>query len=300
MGAARAAEVINMTQMNLEGSKKQRSAARAMARIFGLGIPATAVMTAALAVIFAVALDGCSSKSKQTNQNPTPNTNVATLPAPSPTPTATPAVAQKKVVKHRRPTVTYADKTSGISFRYPWKYKLLTPDKGDQTKEELAKLPMNFADAGGSNLVAVELINGPATSFMNVSVLKGVSAEQCRQFAMASPQSSDETPIEPNDESGVQKVSLRGVEFAKADEVNEQLEARYYHHFEPAVDTNTGACYEFALGISEPPENTVQVDDVAMFQQLERIFRTVKIQPEPVPTVTASLPEQPATPPNPQ
>src|SRR6185437_8162411 len=111
MGAARAAEVINMTQMNLEGSKKQRSAARAMARIFGLGIPATAVMTAALAVIFAVALDGCSSKSKQTNQNPTPNTNVATLPAPSPTPTATPAVAQKKVVKHRRPTVTYADKT---------------------------------------------------------------------------------------------------------------------------------------------------------------------------------------------
>ena len=117
---------------------------------------------------------------------------------------------------------------------------------------------------------------------------------------MASPQSSDETPIEPDDESGVQKVSLRGVEFAKADEVNEQLEARYYHHFEPGVDKTTGSCYEFALGISEPPESTVQVDDVAMFQQLERIFRTVKIQPEPVPTVTASLPEQPAAGSNPQ
>jgi hypothetical protein len=296
MGAARAAEVIKMTQMNLEERKKQRSAARAMARIFGLGIPATAVMTAALAVVFAVALDGCSSKSKQSSQNPTPNTNVASLPAPSAMPAATPAVvAQKKVVKHRRSTVTYADKTSGISFRYPWKYKLLTPDKGDQAKEELAKLPMNFADAGGNNLVAVELINGPATSFMNVSVLKGVSAEQCQQFAMASPQSSEETPIEPNDESGVQKVSLRGLDFAKADEVNEQLEARYYHHFEPGADKNTGSCYEFALGISEPPESTVQVDDVAMFQQLERIFRTVKIQPEPVPTVTASLPEQPTT-----
>jgi hypothetical protein len=37
-----------------------------------------------------------------------------------------------------------------------------------------------------------------------------------------------------------------------------------------------------------------------MFQQLERIFRTVKIQPEPVPTVTASLPDQPATGTNPQ
>jgi hypothetical protein len=93
----------------------------------------------------------------------------------------------------------------------------------------------------------------------------------------------------------VQKVSLRGLDFAKADEVNEQLEARYYHHFEPGADKNTGSCYEFALGISEPPESTVQVDDVAMFQQLERIFRTVKIQPEPVPTVTASLPEQPTT-----
>ncbi len=289
-----------MTQ-NIEESKKQRSAARALARLFGLGIPATAVMTAALAVVFAVALDGCSSKSKQTNQNPSPGTSLASLPAPTPTPAATPAVAaKKKVVKHRRSTVRYADKTSGISFRYPWKYKLLTPDKGEQATEELAKLPMNFAEAGGTNLVAVELINGPATSFMNVSVLKGISAEQCQQFSMASPQSSDETPIEPDDESGVQKVSLRGVEFAKADEVTEELEARYYHHFEPGVDKNTGSCYEFALGISEPPESTVQVDDVAMFQQLERIFRTVKIEPEPVPTVTASLPEQPVSTINPQ
>src|SRR5689334_22180981 len=145
MGAARAAEVINMTQINTEETKRQRSAARAIARIFGLGIPATAVMTAALAVVFAVALDGCSSKGKQTSQNLTPGTNVATVPAPTPTPAATPAVtAQKKVVKHRRSTVTYADKTSGISFRYPWKYKLLTPDKSEQAQQELAKLPMNF------------------------------------------------------------------------------------------------------------------------------------------------------------
>jgi hypothetical protein len=293
--------VINMTQIYTEESKTRRSAVRAMARIFGLGIPATAVMTAALAVVFAVALDGCSSKTKQTSQNPTPSTNVATLPAPSPTPAASPAVvAKKKVVKHRRPTVTYADKATGISFRYPWKYKLLTPEKGDQVKDELAKLPMNFAGAGGTSLVAVELINGPATSFMNVSVLKGISAEQCQQFAVASPQSSDEMPIEANDESGVQKVSLRGLEFAKADEVNEQLEARYYHHFQPGADNNAGSCYEFALGISEPPESTVQVDEVAMFQQLERIFRTVKIAPEPVPTVTASLPEQPLTGTNPR
>ncbi|HEX5432809.1 MAG TPA: hypothetical protein VFY05_01115 [Candidatus Angelobacter sp.] len=154
--------------MNTTEPRKPRGIARAMARIFGLGIPATAVMTAALAVVFAVMVDGCSSKSKQTVQNPTPGTNVAALPAPSPTPAATPAViAKKKTVRRRPATVAYVDKTDGISFRYPWKYKLLTPDKGEHAKEELAKLPTNFVDAEATNIVAVELINGPATSFMN-------------------------------------------------------------------------------------------------------------------------------------
>lgn len=293
-----------MTQMNSTEPRKPRSVARAMGRIFGLGIPATAVMTAALAVVFAVAIDGCSSKNKQNSQNTNPSTNVAALPAPSPalspTPAATPAVVAKKKTIKRPATVTYSDKESGISFRYPWKYKLLTPDKGDDAKAELAKLPTNFMNASASNIAAVELNNGPVSSFMNVSVVKGITAEQCQQFAMSSPQSNNETPIETDDESGVSKVSLRGVEFAKADEVTEQLEARYYHHFEPGLDKNTGSCYEFALGISEPPESTNSVDEVARFQQLERIFGTVKIQPEQVQVITASVPEQPVSVTSPQ
>jgi hypothetical protein len=286
-----------MTQMNSTEPRKPRSVAGAMGRIFGLGIPATAVMTAALAVVFAVAIDGCSSKNKQTSQNTNPSTNVAALPAPSPalspTAAATPAVVAKKKTIKRPATVTYSDKTSGISFRYPWKYKLLTPDKGDEAKAELAKLPTNFMNASATSIAAVELNNGPVSSFMNVSVVKGISAEQCQQFAMSSPQSNNETPIETDDESGVSKVSLRGAEFTKADEVTEQLEARYYHHFEAGLDKNTGSCYEFALGISEPPESTNTVDEVARFQQLERIFGTVKIQPEQVQVITASVPEQP-------
>jgi len=289
-----------MTQMNSTEPRKPRSVAGAMGRIFGLGIPATAVMTAALAVVFAVAIDGCSSKNKQTSQNTNPSTNVAALPAPSPALSATPAVVAKKKTIKRPATVTYSDKTSGISFRYPWKYKLLTPDKGDEAKAELAKLPTNFMNASGSNIVAVELNNGPVSSFMNVSVVKEITADQCQQFAMATPQSTNETPIEADDESGVSKVSLRGVEFTKADEVTEQLEARYYHHFEPDLDKNTGACYEFALGISEPPESTNTVDEVARFQQLERIFGTVKIQPDQVQVITASVPEQPVSVTSPQ
>jgi hypothetical protein len=293
------------TQMKSAEPGKSRSVARSIGKIFGLGIPATAVMTAALAVVFAVALDGCSSKTKQTNvsqpnSSPTSaSSNISTL-APSPTPAATPAVVAKKKAIKRAPTVTYSDNAYGVSFRYPRKYKLLTPAKGDQAKDELAKLPMNFVEAGGTSVAAVELNNGPVTSFMNVSVLKGVNDEECRHFAMASPQSSDATPIEPNDESGVEKVSLRGVEFAKADEVTEQLEARYYHHFQQGTDSNSGSCYEFALGISEPPENTTQVDEVAMFEQLERIFGTVKITPEQAQAVTASVTDQPANGTNPQ
>ncbi len=292
-----------MTQMNSAEPRKPRSIARAIGRIFGFGIPATAVMTAALAVVFAVAIDGCSSKSKKTgentaSQNPSPVTR--TPDGPQPVPVATPAaVAKKKAVK-RPSTVTYTDLASGVSFRYPRKYKLLTPEKGKQAQDQLAKLPTNFVEPGAANIAAIELTSGEATAFMNVSLLKGISSEQCRQFAMVSPQSSDETPIEPNDESGVSKVSLRGVEFAKGDEVTEQLEARYYHHFEPGVDNNPGSCYEFALGLSEPPESEKPVDDVAIFQQLERVFGTVKIKPEPVATVTASVPEQPTSVTNPQ
>jgi hypothetical protein len=297
-----------MTQMKSAEPGKPRSIARVFGRIFGFGIPATAMMTAALAVVFAVALDGCSSKSKKTSENQTNqnavNQNSSQIAkshdGPPPVPVPVPTVAAKKKMAKRPSTVTYTDNAYGVSFRYPRKYKLLTPDKGDKAKEELAKLPMNFADAGGTSVAAIELTSGPATAFMNVSVLKGVSTEQCQQFAMVSPESSNDTPIEPNDESGVSKVSLKGVEFAKGDEVTEQLEARYYHHFEPGADKISGSCYEFALGVSEPPESTRPVDDVAMFEQLERIFGTVKIKPEPVTAVTASLPDQPVSTTNPQ
>ena len=293
-----------MTQLNLEEGRKPTSAGKSIGRIFALGIPATAVMTAALAVVFAVALDGCSSKSKKTevaatNQpaqtsQPGPTGPSGPSPVPLPTPMAT---AKKKPVKPS--TVTYSDKSSGISFRYPRKYALLTPEKGKQSEDELAKLPMNFAGAGGKSIAAVELKNGPATSFFNLSVIRGVSQDECGKFGQDSPDDKD-TPIQPDDESGVAKVSLHGLDFAKADEVTDQLEARYYHHFEPGDDKTTGACYEFALGVSEPPDNTKPVDDVAMFEQLERIFGTVKIKPEVPTAVTASIPQQSVTGANPQ
>lgn len=293
-----------MTQRNSAEEKKPATVGKSIGRTFAIGIPATAVMTAALAVVFAVALDGCSSKGRKTEvatSHPTQASQpTTTLPSgPSPVPIPTPMVAAKKKAPVKPSTVSYNDKSSGITFRYPRKYALLTPDKGKQSEDELAKLPMNFSAAGGKSIAAVELKNGPATSFFNLSVIKGVSQDECGKFGMDSPDDKD-TPIQPDDESGVAKVSLHGLDFAKADEITDQLEARYYHHFEPGDDKTTGACYEFALGVSEPPENTKPVDDVAMFEQLERIFGTVKIKPETVPAVTASIPQQSASGVNPQ
>ena len=292
-----------MTQRNSAEEKKPATVGKSIGRIFAFGIPATAVMTAALAVVFAVALDGCSSKSRKaevtTNQPSQTSQPGPTGPSgPSPVPLPTPTLAKKKTVV-KPSTVSYNDKSSGITFRYPRKYTLLTPDKGKQSEDELAKLPMNFAASGGKSIAAVQLKNGPATSFFTLSVIKGVSQDECGKFGMDSPDDKD-TPIQPDDESGVAKVSLHGLDFAKADEVTDQLEARYYHHFEPGDDKTTGACYEFALGVSEPPDNTRPVDDVAMFEQLERIFGTVKIKPETAPAVTASIPQQSVSGANPQ
>ena len=74
------------------------------------------------------------------------------------------------------------------------------------------------------------------------------------------------------------------LEFAKAESVTEQSEARFYHHFE------NGACYEFALGIEDAPGTTKPVDHLQVFDKLERIMTTVKIKSDPVPVVATSEP----------
>jgi hypothetical protein len=133
------------------------------------------------------------------SQNPTPNTMLSSN---TPAPLALPAKpAQKKVVKKRPATVTYADQTYGVTFEYPRKYGLET---GNAATELVASspLPMNFVVPGGVALAAVEL---PETAFadtdlsaayFNVSVNKDVTAEQCREFAVPQPKevaSSDAT-----------------------------------------------------------------------------------------------------------
>jgi hypothetical protein len=165
---------------------------------------ASALLFAALLVVCSIAV-GCSKDKPQpvsTNQIPTtqssnPAVSTDLLPASSvPEPAKK---APKKVARKRPSTVTYSDKTYGVSFQYPRNYALET---GDAANELIASglVPMDFTQPGGTALAAVSL---PATSFpgtdfesglFNVSVNKNVSAEDCGKFSV--PQPDPKTPAE--------------------------------------------------------------------------------------------------------
>lgn len=268
----------------------------AMRPLWRIGIPATAALSAALAIAFAIALDGCSnSKNNKTNVASSSHTalpsgsgqgtGISSLPDLSSQ--AVTSAKKAKPVVQRLSTVGYADSTYGVSFRYPRTYTLLTPEKV-KLDQSLEQIPMNFVAAGGVRVATIRLPGGPATSLFNVSVNKGLTAQQCEQFA--DPDAADvasNSPVDTSDESIPSKVSLRGVEFSRVENGTEQNDLRYYHHFE------NGACYEFVMAVEEPAGNTKPVDHFGLFDKLERILATVKIKPEPVPAVTANVPSAP-------
>jgi hypothetical protein len=201
-------------------------------------------------------------------------------------PTVTP---RKKKVVQRSSTVGYADPTYGVSFRYPRTYTLLTPEKA-KLNQSMGEIPMNFVKPGGVELATIGLPGAPATSLFKVSVNKGLTAQQCEQFA--DPDAADvasNSPVDTSDESIPSKVSLRGVEFSRVEVGTEQSDLRYYHHFE------NGACYEFVMGVKDSPENKKPVDHFELFDKLERILATVKIKAD---AVTADVPNAPAIPGN--
>ena len=285
---------------------------------------AGALLFAALLIVCSIAV-GCSSEKPQTvtvNQPPvTQNPAPLAMSTPS-VPVAEPAKpAPKKVVHKRPPTVTYADKTYGVSFDYPRKYGIET---GDAANELIATspLPMNFVQPGGTALAAVELpqTSFPSTdfssAFFNVSVHKNLSADECKEFAVtqAKPETNSEKAT-PSNEPGKQEstaksdahsapsetkpsnetasnsklmlgdMELRATE-AVSGEGTRQSDSKYFHVYQ------NGACYEFALNVTTDAsaEGLVKhVDRDKVFTRLEQILATVKINPV-TPEVTAEAP----------
>ncbi|HXO38775.1 MAG TPA: hypothetical protein VN872_09050, partial [Candidatus Acidoferrum sp.] len=272
-----------------------------------IGGAATAAATAVLALMVVLDFNGCSSANKNAQVNPNsqnvsgPNTASPSVASSQPVEQLEKkieAVIEKKKTIKRASTAIYKNSTYGISFRYPKTYTMLTPEKDSKESAWPDPVAMNFADPGGETLTMLVLPGTRASSYFKTSVNKGVTAEQCSKFATTPEptEASTNPPVDADDDSIVPvKANILGVEFAKAESVTEQSEARYYHHFE------NGACYEFALGVEDAPGTTKPVDHLQVFDKLERIMTTVKIKSDPVPVVAASEPAAPtATTSNPQ
>jgi hypothetical protein len=286
-------------------SKLDRSVVSAMRRTLLFGISGATVLTTTLAVVFAIALDGCTSKPKNINSNSSSlgsskeGLQIKEVSPLSGLPigkaSAGQTVGTKKDPSVQRPsTVTYTDSRYGVSFRYPRKYTLMTAAKTNSAWPD--PLPMNFLQPGGVTVAAIDLAGTSASSLLKVSVNKGLSSEQCSKFAVPEPSSvGGNYPVNSHDDSLTPtKVSLRGVEFFEVENITANVEARYYHRFEPGkmhdgvVDQSN--CYEFALGVEESPDNTKPVDHLELFDKLERILTSVKFKNDLDSAVAANLP----------
>jgi len=199
-----------------------------------------------------------------------PTTQSATQPAP------------KKIVKSRPSTVAYNDASYGVSFRYPRKYALKTPDASQPETASPQPFDMNFVQPGGVAVASVELPKGAypgtdlASASFNVSVNKTMTADQCGQFTLLQLASSDDLSVQPA------KIKFGGQQLEEMEAISgpdgKQVDAKYFHLFE------NGTCYEFALGLSTQSDanedGVMPVDREEVFHRLERILATVKISAE--------------------
>src|SRR5450755_3630260 len=286
-----------------------------------------ALLSAAVLIVCSVTV-GCSSDKPKpvSSNNQIPVTPMPTLAAPAMSMQAEskPVAAPKKVIHKKPATVNYTDKSSGVTFEYPRRYAIET---GPAATELLASNPiaMNFVQPGGVALAAVEL---PETSFantdfssafFNVSVNKSLTADQCTEFAVPQPKvvapapsaesasSSSATPAgtsavaaaqpAPTQSASTQSepsnsklmlgdLELRATE-AVSGEGTRQSDSKYFHVFQ------NGSCYEFALNVTTVASEdglTKHVDRDKVFNRLEQILATVKINPVSAPEVTAEAP----------
>jgi hypothetical protein len=258
----------------------------------------------------------------------TPTQNpIASMPAPVMQADSKPA--PKKVVRKKPATVNYSDKTYGVTFEYPRRYAIETGSAATEliTSNPIA---MNFVQPGGVALAAVELPETSfantdfSSAFFNVSVNKTLTADQCREFAVPQPKvattpatstepatasassvqtesassapasksDSQPAPTPSNDLASASKLMLGDLELRATEAVSgegtRQSDSKYFHAFQ------NGACYEFALNVTTVASDqgvTKHVDRDKVFNRLEQILATVKINPVvTAPEVTAEAP----------
>jgi hypothetical protein len=263
---------------------------------------------AGLLIVCSLAV-GCSSEKPKT-QISTSQAPIAqsTPPAPianAPTTPETQAAAKpahKKVVRHTPTTVKYADKDSGVSFRYPRKYILKTGDAADELVSSNVTA-MDFSQPGGIVTAVVAVPEGAypksdlLSAMFDVSVNKSLTTEQCNEFSVSQSDPTAQAGSPTSTPSSAPKLILGDMELTSAETLGSagtrKEDSKYYHVFE------NGACYEFAMKVAttgvEPDEGGKPVDRGEVFKKLETILATVRISPVETEKQAASAPA-PTTP----
>jgi len=294
------------SKLNSKPSSKQKTA-------MFIGLLAIGIVSGATLL----ALNGCSKKEPVKSE-----TMPSTQPIPSMTPPSlsTPAISDSELPKkslkkvRRSSTVSYVNRTYGVSLRYPRKYSLKTGDDAQLDWPTSGPVQMDFVQPGGVTVAAIELPRNsyPGTdllsAFLSMSVNRNLSASECEQFAFPKPGSEPEADkskageiksgeikssevksedvkpgdLKPVSEAAPAKVKVGELEFNQVEDGKKDSNARYYHLFQD------GACYEFVLGMAKASPGTVEelapVNSEDVFQKLEKVLATVKIKGPAVPT----------------
>jgi len=303
--------MTQFTQLGLSGKPEDKKSARITQReergnFIGKQVVAvfgTALLGTSLAGLILLE-NGCSQEGKTSIQSPVsqvlPNPASSGYSTAAITPAAPEVTPQPKKKAAKKPTtVAYNDLASGVSFQYPKRYVLKTPDNTKQDASDAAEFSMNFVQPGGVTVASVELPKGTykgtdlASASFNVSVNKTLSAEECGQFALLQPDNSGHPVIVPS------RVKLGGMEFQEFEAVEgpdtQQADAKYFHTYQ------NGACYEFALGletdVNDANEDANPVDRSAVFHRLQLLLSSVKINTpvtQEAPTTAGTVPAAPA------
>ena len=305
--------MAQFTQLNLQGKSEGKAApnipnANQRPRFYGkklTGKQKTAALVGSLMVtsllaVFFLGTSGCSKKEPAKSVMMSQPTSPASITSPSTTAPAesqppAPTKPAKKSAKRRSSTVTYTNRTYGLSFQYPRSYILKTGDQAILHWTASEPVQMDFVQPGGVAVAAIEPPRGSSSrgsdprsshqgtaftsAFFNVSVNPNLTSSQCTQFAFPK---SDDAPVGLVSPA---KVTVGAIEFDEIEDAMQQADARYYHVFKH------GACYEFALGlgttVGEAKEGVTPANSQEVFGKLEKILSTVKIQE---PAVQAGAP----------
>jgi hypothetical protein len=168
--------------------------------------------------------------------------------------------------------------------------------------KELQAAPVSTAPETVNQVAAAEESKPSTPTSTESAKTEGQSAKAESAPAEASspasaPQASSQPASQPSAEPQGSKLlvgdlDLRATE-AVSGEGTRQSDSKYFHVFQ------SGACYEFALNVTTVASQDgliKHVDRDKVFNRLEKILATVKINPVAAPEVTAETPATPTAP----